>query len=168
MSVAYYIIVNDDVEFNTFVNGKVLAQCAEQLNQFCISHALHAPDFYLHDDVSDFVADDFGLAESIEVDDELASFDDIDLDNNEFDDDALDHNSADENTFSNHADAPEQDEVWFDPEQGIAWVEELSKKLQAEEPSFLSKELLVELQEYKEVFIKTHKAGAMWHLAMDY
>jgi hypothetical protein len=151
MSVAYFIIVNDDVEFSTFVNGVAIAKCAPDLNAFCIKQGLKDLDFFLHFDDSDFAIPSEG-GERVDID----GYDADGLNNDE--------DEADELT--------QDDEVWFDPQQGLEWVEALIAKLEAEKPDFLlrphAKEVMSELTEYKEVLVKTRKAGAMWHLTMDY
>jgi hypothetical protein len=139
------------VEFSTFVNGVAIAKCAPDLNAFCIKQGLKDLDFFLHVDDSDFAIPSEG-GEGMDIDS---------YDGNDFNDD---DDQADELT--------EADEVWFDPQQGLEWVEALMAKLEAEKPDFLlrpyAKEVMGELTEYKEVLIKTSKAGAMWHLTMDY
>lgn len=164
MSAAYYIIVNDDVDFDTYVSGKLIAQLAEKLNQFCISNNIKPLDFYLHQDFSEFLED--SINEDIEIEDEAehtSAFDQNDM----FSNTGIDEQEPLEND-DNISDAPEQEEVWFDPEKGIEWVETLTSALQTQSPDFLNTDLIGELLEYKDVLRKTQKAGLLWHLEMDY
>ncbi|MBF7075067.1 hypothetical protein ISG33_16820 [Glaciecola sp. MH2013] len=145
MSTAYFIIINDDIEYDTYVSGKNIAKYAGQLNQFCASHGLRTVDFFLYQDFSDFLDEDLGDSEHEgDEDDQYAQSD------------------------QNIADAPEDEQVWFDPQQGLDWLDSLRTKLNSEQPAFSSQALLDELQEYREVLEKTRKAGAMWHLEMDF
>lgn len=164
MSAAYYIIVNDDVDFDTYVSGKLIAQVVDKLNQFCISNNIKPVDFYLHQDFSAFleesVNEDFGIEDDAEV---TNAFDQ----NDTFSNTGIDEQELLEND-DNVSDAPEQDEVWFDPEQGIEWVDTLISALQTQSPDFLNADLIGELLEYKDVLRKTQKAGLLWHLEMDY
>lgn len=66
MSVAYFIVLDtDDVDFDTFVNGKHVAAVFDDLSAFCQQHSLNTIDDFTSQDVSDFL-DEFEF-------DELAS-----------------------------------------------------------------------------------------------
>ena len=127
MSVAYFIVLNDDeVDFDTFVDGKSIAQVFDALTEFCNSHDLKTIEDFHSQDVSEM----------------LDEFDGIEL--------------------------PEQEEIWFNAEEGIEWVNSLIEKLQCENPSFLNKAILEDLNDYLEVFKNTRKSGVKWHLELDF
>lgn len=66
MSVAYFIVLDtDDVDFDTFVNGKHVAAVFDDLSSFCQQHGLKTIDDFTCQDISELV-DEFDL-------DELAS-----------------------------------------------------------------------------------------------
>ena len=65
MSVAYFIVLDvDDVEFDTFVNGKHVAAVFEELCAFCRLKGLKTMEDFLSQDVSEFLdeleLDEFG------------------------------------------------------------------------------------------------------------
>lgn len=56
MSVAYFIVLDiENVGFDTFVNGKSLANCYEDLTAFCNSEGLKTIDEFVSQDVSEFL-----------------------------------------------------------------------------------------------------------------
>ena len=127
MSVAYFIALdNEDVEFDSFVNGKSIAHAMDELSDFCRYHDLKTIENFYSQDVS-------------EIFDEL---DDSEL--------------------------TEQEEIWYDADEGIKWATALIGKLKHENPSFLSDAILEDLNEYLDVFRNAKKAGAKWHLELDF
>ncbi|RLW69812.1 MAG: hypothetical protein B6D71_08870 [gamma proteobacterium symbiont of Stewartia floridana] len=67
MSTAFYIALEkDDVEFDTFVNGKAIADVADDLNELCESNNIKAIDDFLSQDPSEFL-DDFELPDDFEI-----------------------------------------------------------------------------------------------------
>jgi hypothetical protein len=67
VSTAFYIALEkDDVEFDTFVNGKAIADVADDLNELCESNNIKAIDDFLSQDPSEFL-DDFELPDDFEI-----------------------------------------------------------------------------------------------------
>jgi hypothetical protein len=67
VSTAFYIALEkDDVEFDTFVNGKAIADVADDLNELCESNNIKAIDEFLSQDPSEFL-DDFELPDDFEI-----------------------------------------------------------------------------------------------------
>ncbi|WP_428737331.1 hypothetical protein [Sulfurimonas sp.] len=67
MSLAYYIVLDKDVSFDTFVNGKTLANVADKLSQF--SQENHLP-----------LLEDFLSQNSEDMDEFLDEFDEFEFD----------------------------------------------------------------------------------------
>lgn len=63
---------------------------------------------------------------------------------------------------------PEQEEKWFTADEGIAWVTLLLAKLNSAQPAFASPDLYEDLNEYIGVFNNAKRAGAKWHLELDF
>ncbi len=58
MSVAYFIVLdNEEVDFDTFVNGKGIACAFDEINEFCESHELKTIEDFHSQDVSEFMED---------------------------------------------------------------------------------------------------------------
>ena len=58
MSVAYFIVLdNEDVGFDTFVNGKGIAHAFDELFKFCEAHKLKTIEYFHSQDVSEFMQD---------------------------------------------------------------------------------------------------------------
>lgn len=55
MSTAYYIALDRDVDFDTFVNGKGIAEVLEPLSAFCKEHGLKTIEDYYSMDVGEFL-----------------------------------------------------------------------------------------------------------------
>lgn len=73
MGAAYFITLDKEVEFDTFVNGKFLASSSEQLAQFCEKHAIPSPDHFcsmnggdILEELGEFDLDEFDIPESEE------------------------------------------------------------------------------------------------------
>ena len=67
MSTAYYIALeNEEVEFDTFVNGKAIAHASEELYELCESNSIKPLDEFLSQDVSEFI-DDFEMPDGMEI-----------------------------------------------------------------------------------------------------
>ena len=63
---------------------------------------------------------------------------------------------------------PVQEIRWFSADEGIEWVNALIMKLEHENPSFLNAGILEDFKDYLDVFNKTKKSGAKWHLELDF
>ncbi len=70
MGVAYFIVLEKEVDFDPFVNGKFLGNSVDALLPFCEKHSLKSiEDFYSQDagemleDLGDFDLDDFDIPE---------------------------------------------------------------------------------------------------------
>jgi hypothetical protein len=80
--------------------------------------------------------------------------------------------SADElaDMLDEDIDLPEgsEENLWFEPDDGIALVDALSAKIQAN-PESLSEpdDVLSDLAEYKDVLLQAKNINAKWHLALD-
>ena len=56
MSVAYFIVLdNDEVDFDTFVNGKAIAHAFDELVRFCKKHKFKTIEDFFSQDASDFL-----------------------------------------------------------------------------------------------------------------
>lgn len=66
MSTAFYIALEKDVEFDTFVNGKAIAGVADDLNELCESNNIKTIDHFLSQYPSEFL-DDFELPDDFEI-----------------------------------------------------------------------------------------------------
>ena len=67
MSTAYYIALNNETEFDTTVDGKSIAQAADDLIILCEENNLKILEDYLSQDPSEFLDDfdDLGLSEDL-------------------------------------------------------------------------------------------------------
>ena len=131
MSSAYFIVLDKEIDFDPFVNGKSLANSAENLQQFCKSHSLkYIDEFYSQD--AGAVLEDLG---------------DFDLDDFEI---------------------PEGGNEWFSADDGINWVDSFIAKLKTEEFPQPIEPIILDLNEYKEVFLKAKLSDAKWHLELDF
>lgn len=64
-------------------------------------------------------------------------------------------------------DLPDAD--WFDAAEGLATVRALIEHLTAEPGSLKnSAEIVADLKEYEEVFMRLEKEGVRWHLELDF
>ena len=55
MSVAYFIVLdNEEVDFDTFVNGKAIAHASDELVEFCEKHKLKTIEDFFSQDASEF------------------------------------------------------------------------------------------------------------------
>ncbi len=70
MGVAYFIVLDREVDFDPFVNGKFLGNAADDLLPFCKKHSLKSiEEFYSQDggeileELGDFDLDDFDIPE---------------------------------------------------------------------------------------------------------
>ena len=67
MSTAYYIALEkEDVEFDTFVNGKAVAHAADEISELCESNNTKVIDDFLSQDPSEFL-EDFDLPNDFEI-----------------------------------------------------------------------------------------------------
>jgi len=58
MSVAYFIVIkNEEVDFDTFVNGKSMAHASDELIEFCKTHKLRTIEDFHSQDMSEFMED---------------------------------------------------------------------------------------------------------------
>lgn len=170
MSVAYYIVLNGDADFDTYVSGKSLAKSADELNRFCVANKIRPVEFYLHQDYSEFLnantspADENNLSNTL-LDEAMLSvgFEQHNSLNTNPIVDEIDPLENDDNID----DAPEQEQVWFEPEKGIEWVDRLVSTLQIQSPHFLGTELISDLLEYQYVFRKAAQFGLLWHLEVE-
>jgi hypothetical protein len=65
-------------------------------------------------------------------------------------------------------DLRESEEPWFEPAQGIDWVDALRRHIEANPTSVKQPDrLLDELNQYRRVFQDAAKIGAKWHFQMD-
>lgn len=56
MSVAYYIVLDkEDVDFETFVDGKGIAQSFEELTLFCSDNNVKSIEHFIDQDLSEFM-----------------------------------------------------------------------------------------------------------------
>ena len=64
---------------------------------------------------------------------------------------------------------PEEGDAWFEPGEGISWVEAVSAHLQSD-PSAVaeSQAVLEDLEDYLRVFREADKRGLQWHLELDF
>ena len=61
MSTAFYIVLEkEEVEFDTFVNGKSIAQVADNIFELCESNSLKTLEYFISQDPTEFL-DDFDL-----------------------------------------------------------------------------------------------------------
>ncbi|MCG8535314.1 MAG: hypothetical protein MI808_09480, partial [Pseudomonadales bacterium] len=67
MSTAYYIALNNETEFDATVDGKSIAQAADDLIILCEENNLKILEDYLSQDPSEFLDDfdDLGLSEDL-------------------------------------------------------------------------------------------------------
>ncbi|HOY23985.1 MAG TPA: hypothetical protein PK002_12585 [Cellvibrio sp.] len=63
---------------------------------------------------------------------------------------------------------PGRDEAWFAADEGIEWVTSLVAKLKSEKPAFASPDIYDDLNEYLDAFNNAKRAGAKWHLELDF
>ena len=58
MSVAYFIVLdNEEVDFDTFVNGKAIAHVFDELVEFCETHQLKTIEDFHSQDATEFLED---------------------------------------------------------------------------------------------------------------
>jgi hypothetical protein len=129
MSVAYYIVLdNTDPGFDTFVNGKSLANETEKIDAICEKIGIKKLDDFMtmsEDDISDMLGENIELPES-------------------------------------------EGEQWFSADEGIAFVTTLISHIQTNPKDVKNAEdVLSDLAEYAEIFVKTKNIGAKWHLNLD-
>lgn len=143
MSVAYYIILNNkEPGFDTFVNGKAVAHAVEKLDKICDQAELPRLDSF-HGQSCEELAEMLG--------------DDFDED---MDEDGDEQEIPVERQYS--------DEKWFDPEDGISWVDALVVAI-GQHPKIISapEGIFDDLKEYKNVLEQAKAINAKWHLAID-
>ena len=58
MSVAYFIVLeNDEVDFDTYVNGKAIAHAVDEIAKFCTTHGLKTIEDFHSQDVNELMED---------------------------------------------------------------------------------------------------------------
>lgn len=57
----YIVLEKDDVDFDWYVDGKVIANVAEEIENLCKEHNLKSMGDYISHDESAFMAEEFGL-----------------------------------------------------------------------------------------------------------
>lgn len=61
MSVAYFVVLDkEDVEFDTFVDGKAIAHAFDELTAFCNENNLNGVEDFVSQNLSDFMMEEFG------------------------------------------------------------------------------------------------------------
>jgi hypothetical protein len=78
--------------------------------------------------------------------------------------------SADEieDLLGEDVEIPEQEEKWFTADEGLAFVDAMSKYIRANPTSVKDQQaVLADLEEYADVFSKAKGIGARWHLNLD-
>ncbi len=141
MSVAYFIVLDqDDPGFDPFVNGKVLAREAENLESVTQDLGINSFEDWLAEPEDDYLeeAPDFG------------------------DDD-------DDSDFENDDDSdPPSGGTWFEPVEGINWLQTLIAHIEENEIELDQQEdILEELGEFLEVLEQAEASGARWRLQLD-
>ena len=64
---------------------------------------------------------------------------------------------------------PEEGDAWFEPAEGIRWVEALSAHLRDDPGSVEESDAVLEdLEDYLRVFREADKRGLKWHLELDF
>ena len=64
---------------------------------------------------------------------------------------------------------PEAGDAWFDPADGISWVEAVTAHLRSDPTAVAdSDEVLEDLDDYLRVFREADKRGLQWHLELDF
>lgn len=64
MGTSYYIVLDREVEFDPFVNGKAVAQFAEHITEFCYQHGLKDIESFINlslESLAEFIDDIFDL-----------------------------------------------------------------------------------------------------------
>ena len=58
MSIAYFIVLeNEEVDFDTYVNGKAIAHVVDEIAKFCITHGLKTIEDFHSQDFSELMED---------------------------------------------------------------------------------------------------------------
>lgn len=61
MSVAYFVVLDkEDVQFDTFVNGKAIAHAFDELTAFCNKNNLNGMEDFVSQNMSEFMMEEFG------------------------------------------------------------------------------------------------------------
>lgn len=148
MSVAYYIVLEDEVDFDPFVNGKALAHQCEGVDALAARLALPPVDQW--------------VSMSAEA---LADW--LDDDAEDDPEDAADDGPAAEAPAVAQEGA--EAETWFPAEAGLAYFEALAGHLRADPAAVPDGEaVLSDLEEYLAVLGQAQAAGVRWHLALDF
>ncbi|CAM2008082.1 hypothetical protein [Acanthopleuribacter pedis] len=141
MSAAYYIVLDqEDPGFDSFVNGKALARASEELEALTQALGISTFEDWFGDPESDYVGDG-------------GDYDESD------DDDDFGMEESEDRPISG---------TWFEPVEGINWLQTLIAHLEEEEAAVENQENITdELNEFLEVLEQAEASGARWHLQID-
>lgn len=140
MSVAYYIVLdNKEPGFDPFVNGKVVAHAAEDLEKVAALAGIQPLESFMGQSSEE-------LMDMLSVD---------------FDDDEYEDNEDCEERYS--------DKKWFKPSDGIALIDALAKVVRQNPQIISNPDEIIEdLEEYRDVLQKAESIKAKWHFAIDF
>lgn len=142
MSVAYFIVLDqDDPGFDPFVNGKVLAKESENLDSVTQDLGINSFEDWLAEPEEEYL-------------EEAPEFED-DEDDGEF-------------ASEEESEPPASSGTWFEPVEGINWLQTLIAHLEENDNELdQQEEILEELNEFLDVLEQAEAAGARWRLQLD-
>ena len=124
MNTAYFIVLDQEVPFETLVNGKQVAQAYTVLSDLCESQKLQSFDGFVWQDLSEYLDEGFEISPP--------------------------------------------DDVWFDPSEGLHWLDSLIAAVTESETIPLKEFVLEDLHEYQQLLTQAEETGAKWRFEVSH